>query len=64
MRERLQERTISDFDEQWLSFRDNDGYYGSVELFNDIFSPLLSAQLVAGKRVAHIVRAQVDSSTF
>jgi hypothetical protein len=50
MRERLQERTISDFGEQWLSFRDNEGYYGSVELFNDIFSPLLSAREVAGKR--------------
>jgi SAM-dependent methyltransferase len=54
MSERLQERTIADFGEQWTSFPDNEGYYGSVELFNDIFGPLLSERDVAGKRVADI----------
>lgn len=54
MMERLQARTIADFGEQWTSYPDNDGYYGSVELFNDIFNPLLSERSVAGKRVAEI----------
>ena len=34
-------QTIKDFGEQWLRYRDNEGYYGSLELFSDILSPFL-----------------------
>ena len=50
----LQARTIADFGEQWTEYPDSDGFFGSVELFNDIFAPLLSAGDVAGKQVAEI----------
>jgi SAM-dependent methyltransferase len=50
----LQARTIADFGEQWTEYPDNEGFFGSVELFDDIFHPLLSACDVAGKRVAEI----------
>ena len=50
----LQERTIADFGEPWTADPDSDGFFGSVELFNDIFHPLLSASDVAGTRVAEI----------
>ena len=50
----LQARTIADFGEQWTEYPDSDGFFGSVELFNDIFAPLLSAGDVAGKEVAEI----------
>jgi SAM-dependent methyltransferase len=51
---KLQAKTIADFGEQWTHYRDTDGFFGSVELFDDIFHPLLSARDVAGKRVAEI----------
>jgi SAM-dependent methyltransferase len=51
---RLQARTIADFGEQWTEYRDSEGFFGSVELFDDIFKPLLSARDVAGRRVAEI----------
>ena len=54
MTEKLQARTIVDFGEQWTSYPDADGYFGSVELFNDTFYPLLSDRDVEGKRVAEI----------
>lgn len=50
----LQERTIKDFGEQWSTFTDNCGYYGSVELFDDLFAPLLRRAEVQGRRVAEI----------
>jgi SAM-dependent methyltransferase len=33
---------------------DNEGFYGSLELFNDAFGPLLKPEEVAGRRVADI----------
>jgi SAM-dependent methyltransferase len=51
---KLQERTIADFGEQWTRYPGAEGFFGSVELFDDIFQPLLSARDVAGKRVAEI----------
>lgn len=51
---RLQARTIADFGEQWTRYPDNAGFFGSVELFNDIFNPLLSDRDVQGRRVAEI----------
>ena len=50
----LAEKTISDFGEQWLSYRENPGYYGSAALLADIFGPLLSTDEVNGLRVADI----------
>lgn len=47
-------RTVADFGEQWTHFRDNPGYYGSVELFADLLSPLLTPAAFAGSRVADI----------
>src|SRR3954462_15654152 len=73
MTDDLQARTIADFGEQWTSYPDADGYFGSVELFNDTFEPLLSDRDVAGKRVAEIgagigrfvsVLAQAGASHF
>jgi SAM-dependent methyltransferase len=50
----MQEQTVVDFGEQWGRYTDNSGYYGSLELFRDIFGPLLAPQDVAGRRVADI----------
>lgn len=47
-------RTIADFGEQWTAYRDNEGYYGSLDLFRDMFQPLVSPEEIAGRRVADI----------
>src|SRR5262249_52664058 len=44
----------ADFGEQWTAYPDSDGFFGSVELFDDIFHPLVSARDVAGLDVAEI----------
>jgi SAM-dependent methyltransferase len=51
---RLQAKTIADFGEQWTAYPDSDGFFGSVELLDDILQPLLSVSDLAGKRVAEI----------
>jgi SAM-dependent methyltransferase len=51
---RLQSKTIADFGEQWTAYPDSEGFFGSVELFDDIFQPLVAARDVAGARVAEI----------
>jgi SAM-dependent methyltransferase len=48
------DRTIRDFGEQWTRYRDNSGYYGSSELFDDVFGPLLRAEDLRGLRVCEI----------
>lgn len=50
----LKTKTIEDFGEQWTAFRDNPGYYGSVELLADLFGPLLATDKIKGARVADI----------
>ena len=50
----LQRKTIEDFGEQWVRYSDNAGFYGSLELFQDAFGPLLSPQDIEGRRVADI----------
>ena len=50
----LHHQTIADFGEQWTAYPDNEGYYGSAALFNDVFGPLLSAGVVKDKRVCEI----------
>jgi len=54
MKPDLSEKTIGDFGAQWMTFVDNDGYYGSIELFLDVVSPLLSLDDVKGATVADI----------
>jgi SAM-dependent methyltransferase len=51
---RVADQTIADFGKQWTTFVDNEGYYGSAELFVDVVSPLLSLEDVQGARVADI----------
>jgi SAM-dependent methyltransferase len=47
-------RTITDFGEQWQEFRGNSGYYGSLELLEDILGPLMSIDEIKGKTVADV----------
>jgi len=54
MNDRVAERTIADFGQQWTAYRDNSGYYGSLELLRDMFGPLLSPEDLAGRRVLEI----------
>src|ERR1043165_1933689 len=54
MKQTLRDRSIADFGAQWTRYRDNEGWYGSLQLFRDIFGPVLSADEVAGCRVAEI----------
>jgi SAM-dependent methyltransferase len=54
MNKDLTRRTVDDFGEQWLAFRDNSGFYGSTELLADFFGPLLDISSLSGLRVADI----------
>ncbi len=47
-------QTITDFGEQWKRYRDNDGYYGSTELFKDFCGSLLSETEIKDKAVLEI----------
>jgi SAM-dependent methyltransferase len=49
-----QNQTIKDFGEQWLRYSDNEGFYGSLELFSDILFPFLKPEEIKGCRVAEI----------
>lgn len=48
------DRTIKDFGEQWIQYSDNQGFYGSVDLFSDIIFPFLKPEEIRGCRVADI----------
>jgi SAM-dependent methyltransferase len=50
----IKRQTISDFGQQWSFNTANDGYYGSVDLLNDIIAPFLTGADVAGKQCAEI----------
>ncbi len=50
----VKEQCIADFGEQWTNYRDNDGYYGSRALFEDVFGPILRPEELKGLRVAEI----------
>lgn len=52
--ENLASKTISDFGEQWTNHRDNPGYYGSVDLLEDLFGSLLTLDAVQDKKAADI----------
>ena len=47
-------KTIADFGKQWLSFRDNPGYYGSAKLLPGIFGPPLTLDELVGAWIADI----------
>jgi SAM-dependent methyltransferase len=47
-------RTIQDFGEQWTQYRDNAGFYGSTELFDDVFGPMLRAADLRGLVICDI----------
>jgi SAM-dependent methyltransferase len=50
----LRAKTIADFGDQWSIYSENEGWYGSLELFNDIISPLLNIETLKGTYVAEI----------
>jgi len=52
--ELLKERTIRDFGDQWTRYRENEGYYASPDLLQDIVEPLLPVGEIRGKLVADI----------
>jgi SAM-dependent methyltransferase len=49
-----EDRTVKDFGDQWLRYSDNEGYYGSLELFSDILSPFLKKEDLKNCKVAEI----------
>ncbi|MDI7258317.1 MAG: class I SAM-dependent methyltransferase [Thermodesulfobacteriota bacterium] len=49
-----EDQTIKDFGKQWLRYSDNEGYYGSLELFSDILSPFLKTEDLKNCKVAEI----------
>lgn len=46
--------TVGDFSEQWTSYFDNSGYFGSDELLADVLAPLYTLDDLRGKTVAEI----------
>jgi SAM-dependent methyltransferase len=54
MEEDSEGRTIQDFGEQWDHFGDNDGFYASVEVLDQILGPTGSRRDFEGKRGADI----------
>ncbi len=54
MAEERAESTIRDFGEQWTHYTENPDYYGSSEVLEDLFGPLLSAEELRGKNLADV----------
>lgn len=50
----LKAKCIEDFGDQWSRYRGNDGFYGSLELLQDMFGPILNVADISGSRVADI----------
>lgn len=48
------DKTISDFGDQWTTYTDNSGYYGSNTLLKDIVEPAFSVEEIRNKDVAEI----------
>ena len=49
-----EEQTIKGFGDQWLRYRDNEGFYGSLELLSDILYPFLISDDIRNCNVAEI----------
>ncbi len=50
----LSQKTIKDFGKQWEYYKDIDGFFGSVELFQDVVFPFLSPNDLKGYKVIEI----------
>lgn len=50
----VDEATIAEFGEQWSRYKENTGYYGSVELLADLLDPFLSIEDLKASHVADI----------
>jgi SAM-dependent methyltransferase len=50
----VSEKTIADFGDQWTTYADNEGFYGSLEFFSDVIFPFLSLEDFQGATVADI----------
>jgi SAM-dependent methyltransferase len=48
------DRTIRDFGEQWSHYAENEGFYGSLDLLQDVFGPLLQISDLRGLRAADV----------
>ena len=46
--------TVDDFSEQWTSYFDNDGFFGSQELLADVLAPLLTLEELRGTTIAEL----------
>jgi SAM-dependent methyltransferase len=51
---KISKQTITDFGKQWKRYPDNDGYYGSTELFKDFCGSLLSEKDIKNKIILEI----------
>jgi SAM-dependent methyltransferase len=54
MNEKLRDRSIEDFGEQWSYYQGNDGYYGSIEMLQDIVGPDVACSAFQGMSVLDI----------
>ncbi|HIB50483.1 MAG TPA: class I SAM-dependent methyltransferase [Phycisphaerales bacterium] len=52
--EKLTQQTIDDFGRQWTSCRENEGYYGSVDHFSKLVSPVLGIHEIENATIAEI----------
>ena len=50
----IDDKTIQDFDDQWTRYDDNEGWYGSLELFADILSPVMQTNDFKDKSIVDI----------
>lgn len=50
----VEDEVIAQFGDQWTRYRQNDGYYASLALLEDLLGPLGSAETFRGKTVADI----------
>jgi SAM-dependent methyltransferase len=51
---KLRDRSIADYGDQWTTYTRNEGWYGSTDIFRDILGPLVSEDDIRGKNVADI----------
>ncbi|NQX89165.1 MAG: class I SAM-dependent methyltransferase [Halioglobus sp.] len=50
----VDDKTIQDFDEQWTRYADNEGWYGSLAMFSDMITPIMSTDDFKDKTVVDI----------
>lgn len=50
----VESRTIKDFGDQWTTFTENKGFYGSVELLKDFLEPFIPIDKIKGKHIIDI----------